>query len=512
MSFLPFIFFIVSALALLITFFSINPKKTAMETVNDMGIGYNLGNSFESFNISVKINNPDDQITLSGNEVPTKDLISNIKKYGFKTIRFPVTWMNFMDNNGNVNLDWMHRVKEVVNWIIKSNMYCILNVHHDGLSGHWLSEGIKSKDKFIYLWKQIANEFKNFNEHLIFESMNDVDYKIGENYDFITLLKLTQAFVDTIRNSGGKNGDRLLIISGASKELDYTCSSEYKMPIDPSNKLAISIAYDIPKQFAIEPDLNPWTYIYEDQVKEVPPMTIWGDENDYKEMFTSFEKMKEVFTSKKIPIIIVEVNILTEQKKDPDSIRKFLFSHFSMSSSYDGIMSCLWDTSNKKIGDMNHYDRKNDKWYDEKTRDNIKNISKGKFVRPTDFFIVSNIETIKTPNHEGNMRIAIGKRKVLKVIFNVNLKTDNLYGAGFGIVTNNKYGNRAQEAISCAEGELKNDGSYTYTVDVSKLDYNDYVQIEKWWGHDYIFYNYLTIEFEQSYTFFDYYSYIKNLS
>ena len=67
-------------------------------------------------------------------------------------------------------------------------------------------------------------------------------------------------------------------------------------------------------------------------------------------------------------IIIVEVNILTEQKKDPDSIRKFLFSHFSMSSSYDGIMSCLWDTSNKKIGDMNHYDRENDKWYDEKIR------------------------------------------------------------------------------------------------------------------------------------------------
>ena len=123
--------------------------------------------------------------------------------------------------------------------------------------------------------------------------------------------------------------------------------------------------------------------------------------------------MKEIYTSKKIPVIIVEVNILIEQRKDPDSIRKFLFSKFSMSSSYDGIMSCLWDTSNKKIGEMNHFERRNDKWYDEQTRDNIKKISEGKFVKPTDFFIISNKETISTPNHEGNMRIAIGTRKVL---------------------------------------------------------------------------------------------------
>ena len=56
------------------------------------------------------------------------------------------------------------------------------------------------------------------------------------------------------------------------------------MPIDLSNKLAISIPYNIPKQFTIEPDLNPWTYVYDGQVYELPPMTIWGDEINYKEM------------------------------------------------------------------------------------------------------------------------------------------------------------------------------------------------------------------------------------
>ena len=79
-----------------------------------MCIGYNLGNLFDSYNNSIKINNPDEQITLLGNPLPTKKLISNIKKSGFKTIRFPVTWINFIDEYGNVNKEWMLRIKEVI--------------------------------------------------------------------------------------------------------------------------------------------------------------------------------------------------------------------------------------------------------------------------------------------------------------------------------------------------------------------------------------------------------------
>lgn len=38
-------------------------------------------------------------------------------------------------------------------------------------------------------------------------------------------------------------------------------------------------------------------------------------------------------------------------------------------------MACLWDTSEKSFGDFNHYDRKNDRWYDDAVRDNFKNFS-----------------------------------------------------------------------------------------------------------------------------------------
>ena len=204
------IFFFFSAL---LTFLNENTKMTAMQIVNDMGIGINLGNNFDCYSSFEEIKNPDDQITLWGNSVPTKTMIQKIKKYKFKTIRFPITWKHFIGNNNKVNSEWMSRVKEVVNWIINENMYCIINIHNDGLPGNWLFEGIKAKAKFISLWSQIAEEFKNYDDYLIFESMNDIEFKIGDKYDYNTLLVLTQAFVDTIRNSGGKNKQRLLLIS-----------------------------------------------------------------------------------------------------------------------------------------------------------------------------------------------------------------------------------------------------------------------------------------------------------
>ena len=188
-------------------------KKTATDIVNDMGIGYTLGNLFDCYSLSEEIKTPDDQITLWGNSAPNKQLFYFLKKSGFKTIRFPITWMHFMDESGKVNPLWMSRVKEVVKWIIDANMYCIINIHNDAIAGNWLSEGIAAKNKYKYLWEQIANEFKDFDdEYLLFEALNVGDYKIEGNYDYKTLYNLSQVFVDSVRNSGGKNKERVFLI------------------------------------------------------------------------------------------------------------------------------------------------------------------------------------------------------------------------------------------------------------------------------------------------------------
>ena len=61
-------------------------------------------------------------------------LINKIKKYGFKTIRFQILYTNLTDI---INSEWLIRTKEIVNWIIKNEMYCILCVYHD--KEFWIS-------------------------------------------------------------------------------------------------------------------------------------------------------------------------------------------------------------------------------------------------------------------------------------------------------------------------------------------------------------------------------------
>ena len=504
MSNLNIVLIIAFIISIILSFCSLITKRQGLDIINDMGIGWNMGNTFDSYIPNKTINNPDEQITSWGNILPTKDLFVKLKKYGFKTIRFPITWLHFMNEEGIIDKIWILRVKEVVDWIISLNMYCIINTQYDGSYPNWLSKGEKSKEKFILLWQQISEEFKDYDDHLIFECMNDIQYN-EDNYNYTLLYIFNQECINVIRNSKNYNKERLLILSGANRELHLTCSPDYKLPKDPYNKYAISIHYYLPSNFAVESDSNPWVYYDNDQEIIIKPSTVWGNDNDYKEMITNFETLKKTYLDIGIPIIITETGVLTEEKKELESIRKYLFAVFSMSGSYNGIMSCLMDNSFN--GEINYYNRINNKFYDEKIGENFKKISKGKYVKPTDYYIYSNIDTTYTTNSDGYLEIKIGTKKVLNVIFNVNILIKQLYDVGFGIASNDKSGNWIGEKVIGTKGKRQYDGSYIFNVDVSKKDYNNYVQIQKWWGNDYIIFNYLSLEFDKKYNILDLNSY-----
>ena len=74
--------------SLLFNYISLKLKKSAMEIVNQMGLGYNLGNSFDCVDNSIKIGNPNDIITLCGNPIPTKNTIIALKNMDLKQLDF----------------------------------------------------------------------------------------------------------------------------------------------------------------------------------------------------------------------------------------------------------------------------------------------------------------------------------------------------------------------------------------------------------------------------------------
>jgi len=510
MNILNFILIAITLLSLIFSYLSMISYKNALDTLKNMGIGYNLGNIFDSYSYDIEeINTPEDQITLNGNIFPTKNMIKKLKKYGFKTIRFPVTWMYFIDDYGNINSDWMLLVKKVIDLIIKEELYCILNIYKDGDYDNWLSFGINVKDKYINLWKQIANEFKYYNNYLIFESMDEVFFYDRETFDFDfgLLLNFNQAFVDIIRNSGGNNIERLLLVAGVHDDLDMTCSLEYKFPVDPSNKLALSLHYYIPVSFTLDYYFEPYNWTDDDGYSYFyEPTLCWGNQDDYFKIITDFELMKNNFVNKGIPIIISEIGVLTEERKKIESIREYLYMIFSISSDYDGIMSCLWDTSNKEYGDMNYYDRENDKWYDDKIKENFMQISRGKYIKPKDFYINTHFETVTISYYDG-FEIKIGSRKPLRAILNVRLLGTLFIDCEFILFSYDTFGRYIEIKFEKSEGKKQYDGAYFFTKDLSKIQCYEYIHVTKYYGYQFIILNNFTVEFEESFQSINYKSY-----
>ena len=218
--------------------------RPASDVVRDISVGWNVGNSLDSYGDWINGSTPTDYETAWSNPVITKELIQCVKAEGFNAVRIPVTYLHFMDENGTIDEVWLTRIKEVVDYVVQEEMYCIIDMHHDtGASDSaWIvadpylyENGMK--DKFAYAWQQIAEYFKEYDDRLMFEGMNEVldsSWNWGgsseENYRVINALN--QTFVDTVRATGGNNAERNLIVVAYGNSSHESQISGFVPPTD----------------------------------------------------------------------------------------------------------------------------------------------------------------------------------------------------------------------------------------------------------------------------------------
>ena len=161
---------------------------------------------------------------------------------------------------------------------------------------------------------------------------------------------------------------------------------------------------------------------------------------------------------------------------------------------------------------MNYFNRETDEWYDEEIRDNFINISNRKYVKPSNYFVEYNSETSSKVSSEGYIKINIENKKVNKVIFNAKINDTQISEVGFGIGSKDSSGTWSGDPILGEKGLKQFDGTYTYSIDVSDKDFNDYVQVQGWWGNENIMINYITLEFDESENTIDYKAYKEAVS
>ena len=194
---------------------------TTMDLTRQMGIGINLGNTYESYGDCIKQwgdGTPKSYYTAWGSPEITANAIGGYYKEGFRVLRIPVHWFNLMDDDYNISAEYLEAVKKTVDTALGYGLYVIINLHHDerNLFANMVTDQKETSMKnYLKIWTQVAEAFKDYDDYLIFESLNE-EACWGTVYNqwsgteeekltnrkkvFGVTLEINQAFVDLIRN------------------------------------------------------------------------------------------------------------------------------------------------------------------------------------------------------------------------------------------------------------------------------------------------------------------------
>jgi endoglucanase len=304
----------------------------ASDVASQIKVGWNIGNSLEATGGE----------TAWGNPVITQQLIDSVKAAGFNAVRIPCAWDGHA-NQTTLQIDpaWMARVKQVVDFAIGNGMYVILNIHWDG---GWLEEhplfsfqtAVNQKQKAY--WTQIANQFKTYNERLLFAGTNETHADFGTpTAEHITVQQsYLQTFVDAVRATGGNNASRTLVVQTYNTNMQHGLNF-FTLPVDTiSNRLIVETHYYDPFDFTLNPNGSclSWGAPFPTQ-----SACTWAYESYVTDLF---RQVRAKWVDHGVPVIIGEYGVATRPNLNLDS-RQYWLETINRTAADNGIKTFYWD-------------------------------------------------------------------------------------------------------------------------------------------------------------------------
>ena len=331
--------------------------------VRKLRLGWNLGNTMDATNGATSGANLNLEMSWSGAKT-TPEMIKTIKDAGFKSVRIPVSWHNHVDRDLNIEVPWMARVKTIVDYVIENDMYCIINIHHDNMIGYYYpsSEYLEDSKNYVRrIWEQVGEEFKDYDDHLIFESLNEPrlvgtanEWNLGNNdacKDAVACInELNQVFVDTIRAQGGNNADRYLLVPGYAAQWNAAVRDDFVIPNDAADKkIMIEVHAYSPYNFALKsPDESGST-----------PYFSTVDNGSTSDINTMMLKLKLKFIDKGIGVVVDEFG---SRDKGGNTEARAEHAGYYVKKAREFGITCFWWDNNCFEGEGERFgllDRKN---------------------------------------------------------------------------------------------------------------------------------------------------------
>ena len=331
--------------------------QSAFDITSQMVIGWNLGNSLDSTNDNLTMDSSPKKFAMAwGNPEPTKELIEAVKNGGFNTIRIPTTWYQhlYLDESTNtykIDAKWLAYVKQFVDYAYDMDMFVILNVHHE----NWVNVAKFTDEtyndaskKLNDIWSCLAETFKDYDQHLVFEGMNEPretnnpsnsEWGDGDANSWNYINRLNKVFVDAVRGQGSSyNKERLLMLPGYHAGNSVSTVRAIEIP-ENSGNVALSVHAYNPYFFCMDTS-NMANHTY-------PGASGYG--SDYKtELQTMFNSYKSIIAEKNVPIVMGEFS--ASDFNNTDSRINWAKDYLSMAKDA-GIPCVLWD--NNVVADGN---------------------------------------------------------------------------------------------------------------------------------------------------------------
>lgn len=326
------------------------PDTEAMEFVKNMKAGWCLGNTLDAHSGSGNAGLESEQSW--GNPVTTKEMITEVKNAGFETIRIPVTWHNHLEREEGsdtftISGEWLDRVQEVVDYAYDNEMYIILNIHHDTAEDAYYPDSAhydQSENYIRTVWETVADRFKDYDQHLIFEGMNEPRL-VGNSYEWNfqesaeeckdsadCINKLNQVFVDTVRAGGGNNAERYLMVPGYAASLAGVTTDLFVLPTDSAeNKLIVSTHAYTPYNFALQSQS-------ESGATDSFPADGGPGKSDIDYLVNS---LYQKFVSQGIPVVMGEYGARNKNNNLQDRVN--YYAYYVAAARARGITCCVWD-------------------------------------------------------------------------------------------------------------------------------------------------------------------------
>ena len=328
------------------------PKKsdlseiTGLELAQRIKVGWNLGNAFDASDCTWVSDEMLYESAWNG-DMTAEQHIETLKQAGFNAVRIPVSWHNHVSENYSISEKWLSRVNEVVDWCLERDMFVILNIHHDNSTSFMFPTNQyleQSKNYISAIWRQLAFHFRDYDERLIFEIMNEprlighnnewwIDENSADCKEAISCInEINQAGVNTIRAAGGYNKTRFIMCPGYDASADGALNAGFVLPTDPidkNGKIIVTVHAYTPYEFALQDGgTAQWSS---------------ANENDLRNMTEFMDRLYEKFVKNGTAVIIDEFG--ARDKNGNTEARADFTKTYVAEAKKRGIPCFWWDNN-----------------------------------------------------------------------------------------------------------------------------------------------------------------------